>query len=74
MIKITVPVTNGGKKRSSVANTRREQHHEDARCDDRPVDRVNAVLEADRDHRADGGERAACISGRRTPMRHKPTD
>ena len=75
MIRMTVPVTIGGKNRSSLREERREQHHEEP-AGDRPNRRWRDARAADR-WRSSGRRRrrcTPCISGSRTPNRQKPMD
>ena len=62
MIKITVSVTRGEEAQQPGEHWC-QQHHEDATSDHRAVDRGDAVLAADRNHRRDGGEGAALHQG-----------
>ncbi len=62
-IKMTVPVTKGGKNRRSLENDRRQQHREQAAGDHGAVDGGDAVFAAERDHRGDGGEGAVLHQG-----------
>src|SRR3954447_19337123 len=61
IITITVPVTSGGKNRSTIENGFRDQQPEDPRDDQRAVDVGHAVAAAvlvgDDDHRVEHGER-----------------
>lgn len=61
------------KESDQPTDDRRHQDHEHAAGDHRTVDRGDAMVEPDRDHRPDRGKRDALHQGRRTPNRQNPT-